>query len=292
MKVRISQNHLAHVCGLFRLMRPKQWIKNAFVLAPLMFAARFFDPLALLQALCALLLFCVASSAAYIVNDMWDIESDRRHPSKSKTRPLAAGCVPLSSAVFLLVALYGVLICGAILIPQIIVALTAYIALNLAYTFFLKYQPVIDIFAIAIGFVLRLYGGAMAIAVPVSEWMLITTLCLALYLAAIKRHQELSHNGSGSRDVLEKYSIALIDKYAQISATGALVFYSLFVMTTKLQMVWTIPLVLYGLFRYWYIVQKLDGESPTDVLFADWQLLLTILLWIGMCGVILWSVKG
>jgi len=279
--------------GLVKLMRPKQWVKNGFVLAPLIFSGEFLNTHAIGQALLAVLLFCLASSATYIVNDMQDIERDRLHPKKSQSRPLAAGTVTIPWALALLAVLYGTLIWGWFVAPNVVLVIAAYMALNLAYTFVLKHQPVVDIFTIAIGFVLRVYAGAMAIAVPMSGWMFVTTLCLALYLAAVKRRQELSQSGSDSRRVLEKYSISLIDRYAEMSATGALVFYSMFVMSAKPQLVITVPLVLFGLFRYWYVVEELDGgESPTDALLADWQLLLTVVLWVCACAWALWPANG
>lgn len=282
-----------HMMGLIQLMRPKQWVKNGFVLAPLMFSGAFMDGRAVSHALLAMLLFCIASSAAYVVNDLHDIERDRRHPKKSKTRPLASGVVALPSALILLATLYAVLVWGWFTAPKVGLIIAAYLALNLAYTFVLKHQPVVDIFTIAIGFVLRVYAGAMALEVPVSSWMFITTLCLALYLAAVKRRQELSQSGTEGRQVLEKYTVALVDRYAEMSATGALLFYSMFVMSTKPALVITVPLVLFGLFRYWFVVEALDGgESPTDALFVDWQLLLTILMWIAACSWALWPVRG
>jgi 4-hydroxybenzoate polyprenyltransferase len=241
----------------------------------------------------AVLLFCVASSATYIINDIHDIERDRRHPKKSKTRPLAVGSISVPAALILLAALYAVLVWGWFFGPKIVMVIAAYLVLNLAYTFVLKHQPVVDIFTIAIGFVLRVYAGAMAIDMPVSSWMFVTTLCLALYLAAVKRRQELGQNGAEGRKVLEKYSVSLVDRYAEMSATGALLFYSMFVMSAKPELVTTVPLVLFGLFRYWYVVEALDGgESPTDALLADWQLLLTVLLWVAACGWALWPVQG
>jgi decaprenyl-phosphate phosphoribosyltransferase len=284
---------LAQIKGLIQLMRPKQWVKNGFVLAPLIFAGQFLDPVAASHAVLAMLLFCLASSATYIINDMHDIERDRLHPKKSKTRPLAAGIVSVPSALILLAGLYSVLAVGWFFAPKVGMVIAAYLALNLAYTFVLKHQPVVDIFTIAIGFVLRVYAGAMALEVPVSSWMFITTLCLALYLAAVKRRQELSQSGAECRKVLEQYSVPLVDRYAQMSATGALLFYSMYVMSAKPEMIITIPLVLFGLFRYWFVVEALDGgESPTDALLVDWQLLLTVVLWVMSCGWTLWPVQG
>lgn len=282
-----SKENKSVLMGLIKLIRPKQWIKNAFVLAPLLFTGLFLNSADLLHALSAAALFCVASSATYIINDIHDIEQDRQHPKKALSRPLASGQVTVSQAVLALVFLYLTLVLGYFFEPKVIFVIIGYLCLNLAYTFWLKHQPVIDIFCIALGFVLRVYAGAVALSVPVSSWMCVTTLCLALYLAAIKRRQELMKSGSEGRKVLQHYSLSLVDRYAEMSAVGALLFYSLFVMTERPSMVITIPFVLYGLFRYWFIVETLEGgESPTDAVYSDWQLILTLLIWIGAC---LWA---
>ena len=283
------QNPQRSSAGLLRLLRPKQWVKNGFVLAPLLFTGLFLDAAALKQGLIAALLFCIASSASYIVNDIQDIERDRLHPEKSKSRPLASGAVTIPRAVAMLFVLYSILIVGWWFEPKVVLVIVGYLALNIAYSFVLKHQPVIDIFSIAIGFVLRVLAGAVALEVPVSGWMFTTTLSLALYLAAVKRGQELSQRGSASRQVLKKYSKALVDRYAEMSATCAVVFYSMFVMASKHELVATVPLVLFGLYRYWYVVDVLEGgESPTDALLSDWPLLITVLLWIGTCAWALW----
>jgi decaprenyl-phosphate phosphoribosyltransferase len=274
--------------NLVALLRPKQWIKNGFVLAPLLFSAKFGDPEALRAAFLAALLFCLGSSATYIINDIHDIENDRRHAKKSKSRPLASGAVSVRQALAVLALLYLLVAFAAFAAPAVVAVIAAYAVLNLAYTFYLKHQPVLDIFTIALGFVLRVYAGALALQVPLSSWMAITTLCLALYLAAVKRRQELIGTGEISRAVLGKYTLPLLDRYAEMSATGALVFYSLFVLTARPAMAITIPLVLFGLFRYWYVVETTtDGESPTDALLADLPLLATLFAWIGTCAVTL-----
>ena len=275
--------------GLVRLLRPKQWIKNGFVLAPLLFTGLFLNTSAVTHALITTAFFCIAASAGYIVNDIQDVERDRLHPEKSKSRPLACGMVTVTSAVTVLIILYAVLILSWWFKPKVFVVLLGYVGLNIAYSFALKHQPVIDIFSIALGFVLRVLAGAVALNVPVSGWMFTTTLSLALYLAAIKRSQELNHHGSNARQVLHKYTKSLVDRYAEMSATCALVFYSLFVMTSKSEFIITIPLVLFGLYRYWYIVDVLkSGESPTDALIGDWPLIVTILFWVATCLWALW----
>jgi 4-hydroxybenzoate polyprenyltransferase len=273
-------------------MRPKQWVKNGFVLAPLIFSEQFLNLHAIYSASLAALLFCIASSATYVINDMHDVKRDLLHPRKSKTRPLASGLVTTKLAIALLIILYGVLVVGWFIEPKVMFVIIGYMLLNLAYTFMLKHLPVVDIFTIAIGFVLRVYAGAVALSVPLSSWMFVTTLCLALFLAVIKRRQELVQHGAEGRKVLEKYSLSLIDRYAEMSATGTLIFYSLYVMSANQQMVITVPLVLFGLFRYWFVVEKLDGgESPTDELLGDWQLMLTVLLWVIISVWALWPIK-
>ena len=277
--------------GLITLMRPRQWVKNSFVLAPLIFTGEFLNLTAIHSVLIATILFCIASSATYVINDIHDVEKDRNHPKKSKTRPLAVGIVSIKSAYLLALFLYTILIFSAFFEPHVAKIILVYVGLNFAYTFVLKHQPVVDIFTIAIGFVLRVYAGASALAVPVSGWMFVTTLCLALYLASVKRRQELSCSGMAGRAVLEKYSLSLVDRYSEMSATGALVFYSMFVMSSKPELLVSVPIVLFGLFRYWYVVEELNGgESPTDALLADKYLLLTCLLWILVCGWALWPV--
>lgn len=276
--------------GLIKLMRPKQWVKNGFVFAPLIFSGELLNSSAISNTLCAVFLFCLASSATYIVNDLRDIEADKRHPKKSNSRPLASGLISKNMALILLGMFYFILAYGYFVMPNVILVIAVYLILNLAYTFFLKHEPVIDIFTIAIGFVLRVIAGAVALDLEASAWMCVTTLCLALYLAAIKRRQELAQSGVDGRKVLKKYSIALVDRYAEMSATGALLFYSMFVMSARPELVITIPLVLYGLFRYWYVVEALDGgESPTDALLADWQLMLIVVLWVAACA---WALSG
>lgn len=276
--------------GLLKLVRPKQWVKNAFVIMPLVFSGNLHDQEAAIRVVLAFVLFCLASSATYVMNDIHDVERDRKHPKKSKTRPIASGTVSIHAAILLLCVIVAGLLGLGFLLPSVFKVVGIYICLNVAYTFVLKHEPVIDIFVIATGFVLRVYAGTEAVGVELSGWMAVTTLCLALYLASVKRLQELAQNGIAGRKVLEKYSIALVNRYAEMSATGALLFYSLFVISTKPQLVLTVPLVLFGLFRYWYVVEALDGgESPTDALFVDWQLLSTVLLWLGVCGWVLWS---
>lgn len=274
----------------FQLLRLQQWIKNIFVFAPLIFSGSFMHGEAVQNALLATLLFCLVSSAVYIINDIHDRQRDALHPAKRRTRPLAYGGLSIPQA-FVVVAVLWIGAGGLamLLSVQVTLVLLAYFTLAMAYTFWLKNQPVLDIFTIALGFVFRIYAGAVAIDVMVSPWMFVTTLSLALYLAAIKRRQELRHTGDSARRVLSHYTESIMQRFAEISATSALVFYSLFVVSERPELIVTIPVVLYGFFRYWYVVEVYDaGESPADVLLRDWQMTVTVLLWGVMTMLAIW----
>lgn len=283
-----STSSLHSSLALLKLLRPKQWIKNLFVFSPLVFSGSLTNTSSVIEAAIATLFFCIASSSIYIINDYHDIEKDRQHPVKSKSRPLASGAVSKPAALIMFAVLASFLFIGGYKLTAALPIIILYFFINLLYTFYLKHQPVIDIFTIATGFVLRVYAGAMAIQVEVSTWMFVTTLCLALFLASIKRKKELTGSGTAGRKVLSKYSVELVDKYAQMSSMGALVFYSLFVLSERSELAATIPFVIYGLYRYWFTVEQLDkGESPTDALYSDWQLGFTVICWAACCAYII-----
>ena len=273
------------VSGLTRLLRPRQWVKNAFVFAPLVFSGSFLSSDAVLGSAVAFLYFCLAASASYVLNDLRDVESDRRHPVKSVVRPLAAGTVTVNQARLLMGLLYAGALSAWLHDPRLALVLTAYLLLNVAYSWHLKHKPVADIFAVALGFVLRVHAGSVALSLPSSSWMLITTLSLALFLAAIKRRMELKNSGSEARPLLGEYTERLVERYAEMSATCAVLFYSLFVLSDRQELAVTIPFVIYGLFRYWFITESKGlGESPTDALFLDAQLQACVVAWIGICA--------
>ncbi len=274
---------------LLRLIRPLQWVKNAFVLAPLIFSGSFANRRAIGEALLAVVVFCLASSATYVINDLADLDADQLHPTKSRTRPLAAGRVSVPQARALLAVLLALLLASLVWRPATAAVVVGYLLLNLAYSLWLKRVPVVDLFCVAGGFVLRVFAGAVAISVVLSTWMLITTLCLALYLAAIKRRAELGERGAGARAVLGSYTLALLDRYAEVSAVGAIIFYSLFVLEVRPGLAMTVPLVLFGLFRYWYVVEGRGGESPTDAVWGDWLLGATVLAWSALCAYGIWQ---
>lgn len=270
---------------LIALARPRHWIKNTFVLAPLLFTGLWHSATAVGAAIAAFAAFCLVASAVYVFNDLVDIERDRAHPAKRLSRPLASGAATPRSARLLLAALLAAAIPLCLVTPDVIAALTLYLAINVAYSLRLKHVAVADLFAVASGFVLRVQAGALALDVPASDWMLITTGCLALYLAALKRKAELASNGADARAVLALYSSRLIERYAELAGTAALLFYGLFVLEARPSLAPTIPLVLFGLFRYWYLVDRhAGGESPTEALLTDTVLLLTVAAWGGACA--------
>jgi 4-hydroxybenzoate polyprenyltransferase len=266
--------------GMLKLMRPSQWIKNFFIFAPLIFSGEFRSQDSITKTLIAFLIFTIAASSVYILNDLIDKSKDQIHPIK-KLRPIASGAVSSKSALMLY---FGVLTLTLLLLAfnsNLIPSITGYIVLNLLYTLYLKSQPVVEIFIIAFGFVLRVYAGGAAINVPISDWMFVTVLSLALYLAALKRKQEILNSGNDARKVLNAYSEKLMDRYAEISAISSLLFYSMYVMNEHPELVLTIPFVLFGLFRYWYLIEKeKQGESPSDVLLKDAQLFGLVTLWL------------
>ena len=268
---------------LLRLIRPRQWVKNAFVLTPLVFAGKFTDRDAVIAAVIATALFCAAASFVYILNDLIDIEDDRRHPVKRLTRPLASGEISPARARIAAILLGAIVILGFLWNISATAVIVVYVVVNVLYSTHLKRVPVLDLFTLASGFVLRVQTGVRAIDVPLSTWMLVTTLSLSLYLATMKRRQELATSGSASRRVLEVYSLPLLDNYAMLSASAAIVFYGLFVVTIHPELAITMPLVLFGLFRYWWLVDRGAGESPTETVLTDRWLILTVLLWGAAC---------
>lgn len=279
-------------------MRPQQWVKNVLVLAAVLFAGPLSTPSYLLNAGLMFVIFCLVSSAIYIVNDLVDREADRAHPRK-RNRPIASGHVHPRWAVLMASLLF---ITGFLLVLQLSVSAIAcvlgYVVLQIFYTFLLKHIVIIDIMAIAAGFVLRAVAGAYAINVMISPWLLICTIVLALFLALGKRRSELlvSDQSSSHRRVLGYYNIALLDQLIAVVTSCTLLAYVLYTFSeqTRLKfpsnmMPLTLPFVLYGIFRYLYLIYgKSQGEEPEALLIRDFPLLLDIVLW-GIAVVIIVS---
>ena len=260
---------------MIKLLRVRQWVKNIFALGPLLLSGKVFNFSDLLEASFSFVLLCFAASAVYIVNDFWDRASDKRHPLKSKTRALASGEVSPWQGFVLLGFLYFVLSVGLWFRPSLILGIGAYLVLNLCYTFYFKNIPVIDLFSIASGFVLRVFVGGEAIGVPLSFWVLVTSFSLALFLACIKRRQDLFFQAD------RHYCVSTLNRYALISSTGVVLFYSLFVISTRAQLAITIPFVLFGVFRCWFLIEAKEQEegSPIDLLWGDWPMIVNLVLW-------------
>jgi 4-hydroxybenzoate polyprenyltransferase len=271
-------------------MRPTQWAKNLFVLAPLVFGRRLGDRHAILCALLAVVAFCLASSAVYLINDIQDREEDRNHPLK-RHRPLAAGTLSVAVAVAALVALIAVALALAVGLGRgFTLLLAGYIALNLLYTSWLKHVVILDVMSISCGFVLRVLAGAAATAVQVSSWLLLCTIFLSLFLAFSKRRHEitlLAEGATSQRRVLDQYSAAFLDQMINVVTASAVVSYALYAVAPETvekyhtqHLVYTIPMVLFGIFRYLYLMYQQPGErNPTEAILGDPPFLINMVLW-------------
>ena len=289
-------------------MRPRQWTKNLIVFMALLFSINedwqvsepsSWGPL-LGRTVITFLLFCLISSAEYLVNDVTDIESDRQHPTKRR-RPIAAGQLSTQAALRWAVGLAVIALGTAFALSSWITwhvgaALAGYIVLMLGYTFYLKHVVLLDMMAIGAGFVLRAMTGALAIDVPISPWLYVVTALAALFLVIHKRRAELTlleEGASNHRPILEQYSPALLDQMASLVTASTLISYGLYTFTAEnlpdnSAMMLTIPFVLYGLLRYLYLVhQKGAGGSPEEILLSDWPLIIDIALWLATAAVVL-----
>jgi 4-hydroxybenzoate polyprenyltransferase len=282
--------------ALLQAMRPKQWTKNLFVFAALLFADRFptgpNQPekwTALSLACFAFILFCLISSSIYLMNDAADRESDRHHPEK-RHRPIASGrlSLPVAVAASLLLG-WGGVAAGFVVNVKFGLICLGYYLLQVAYTFALKHIVIIDVFAIAAGFVFRAVAGAFAIAVPNSVWLLVCTLQLALFLGFGKRRHEITSLGESAgshRRILNDYNLPLIDQFISIVIAGLIVSYALYTVTspTAVQhkfLVVTLVNVMYGVFRYLYLIHvKHMGGSPETILLKDRPMQVNLLLWL------------
>jgi 4-hydroxybenzoate polyprenyltransferase len=283
--------------ALVRSLRPVQWLKNGFVLAPIVFSGRVDDPTAWARSLAAVAAFCAASSATYLLNDVIDREADRRHPSK-RNRPIASGRVTVAAALITAALLIVVAGAGAVALggwfPAI---LGGYLALTVLYSVFLKDLVFIDVLVVAAGFVLRVVGGAVSIEVPVSRWLLLCTYLLALYLALGKRRAELALLGDDAgnhRVVLGHYTLPLVDQAISVVLGATVLAYTLYTVAPDTiakvgsdGLMATVPVVLYGLFRYLYLLHRHElGGSPARVLITDLPLLLCVVAWLAIAAAV------
>jgi 4-hydroxybenzoate polyprenyltransferase len=280
-----------------RSLRPKQWTKNLLVFAGLVFTYNLLNPGMLGRVMLAFVAFCMLSSAGYIWNDLRDVAADRLHPIKRR-RPIAAGLVPpwLAATIALALGVGGLALAYALGRPFLLVA-SLYMLLTASYSIWLKHLVLIDVFGISAGFVLRAVGGAVVIGVPVSPWLYVCTVLVSLFLALGKRRNELElldDDAAGHRKNLEQYSLELVDQLILIVAAVTIMAYSLYTFSAENlprdhSMMLTIPLVVYGLFRYLYLVRvKREGGAPEDLLLTDPGMLGTAVAWVALSVFVLY----
>ena len=285
---------------LFFSLRPKHWIKNLFIFLPLIFAGKLILFPASLKTAITFCLFSLGASTAYLINDIIDLKIDRFHPTK-RLRPIACGKVTLKQASIAVIVL-GILSISLSFILDVGLGyiLIIYLALNFIYSKYLKDKVIIDVFCIAIFFLLRILSGSIAAGVNPSYWIIIITVLLALFLGFNKRRQELKlfgHNAARYRHVLNKYNIRFIDRIITVITLLLLTTYALYTVSLRTtavfgtkNLIYTIPFVYYGIFRYLYLIHKIKNDGdPTRVLLSDRKLQLNITLWIIVCILVIYS---
>ena len=275
---------------LLRSLRPAQWTKNLVVFAGLIFGKKLLDAAAVWDAIAAFVIFCALSGVVYLVNDLADRESDRRHPLKAR-RPIASGALPVKAATGAALAIGAAALAAAYLVgPGFAAVAAAYVVLQMLYSGPLKHIIIIDVLTIAIGFVLRAAGGAVAVHVQMSHWLFVCTILLALFLALAKRRHEivlLAGGATSHRPILGEYTAYLLDQMIGVVTASTLIAYVFYTISPETQAKFgtpwlglTIPFPLYGIFRYLYLVhQREGGGSPADLLVTDRPLLGCVALW-------------
>jgi len=287
--------------SILRLIRTHQWVKNLFVFVPLMFSMHLFEWNYLSNTILAFLIFCLASSAIYVINDIADIESDRAHPVK-KNRPLPAGDISVPIAIIIASLLLVIVFLSMMYFNyKFILMVVGFVALNVLYSFWMKNIVILDVFSIAAGFSIRVLAGAFAIQVPISSWLILTTMFISLFLGVMKRRSELAmvneylktnpegseQNGAQSRKVLSQYSLNFADQMATIAATGVIVCYALYTVAPRTisvfgteRLIYTTPFVVFGIFRFMYLEYITGkGENTTRTLATDLPMILNVLFY-------------
>jgi 4-hydroxybenzoate polyprenyltransferase len=287
------------VLALIVLARPWQWVKNGLVLAPLVFSHRLFHPRDAILAAVALVAFCALSSFAYVLNDISDREADRLNPEK-RDRPMACGDLTIAQAACFAIVLGAIATLLSIALGRNFLGISAlYVALQFGYSLWARQYVVLDVIAVAIGFVLRAFAGAIAIRVDVSPWLVFITFVLALLLVLGRRRHELAAMGDGARahrGVLAQYSIRLFDQMLAIVAAATLVSYMIYTASAEVEaklgtryLYLTVPFVAFGILRYLYLVDaRNEGGDPARLLIRDLPMLLTVLLWIAADVILLY----
>ncbi len=279
------------VMALLNAMRPLHWTKNCFVLAPLVFSGQFNQPISCFKTAIMFIAFCVASSAIYIINDIFDREEDQQHPTK-KFRPIASGVINIGIALLMSVILILLSLALAWYLGfYTFLVIVIFIILNFIYSMALKHVAILDVMLISIGFVLRIIGGGVAISVAPSHWLILCTIMISMFLAFTKRRAELSgitDHDKLSRKVLKDYSISFLDQAISIITGATIICYALYTVDKRTYevfgsnaMLLTIPCVIYGLLRYIYLIYHLkSGQDPTDTLIRDIPTIINMIIWI------------
>ena len=266
---------------LYYLFRVNHYIKNLLVFAPLLFASGLSDLSKLVLSFKAFIIFSLIASVVYVINDLFDIKFDKKHPQKRKLKPLASGKISISFAYFSIAILSIISIFILLNNKNLINVFLIYIIMNVFYSFFLKSIPILDIFILSFNYILRVYAGSVIIDVPLSNWMAITIFAGAIFISALKRRQEIIIHGTSSRPVLKKYSINYLNKIADYSAILSIVFYCLYVISVNEKLVITIPLVLFGILRYNHLSESKNfSDSPIDEIIKDKQNLISVTIWL------------
>ena len=284
---------------LLESLRPRQWTKNLFVFAGLLFSQNILNPPLLLRAVFAFFIFCILSGCVYILNDIFDLEQDKRHKVKSR-RPLASGRLKIPHTILALAVMIPLLLAASYPLGLSFFLVTlGYLLLQAAYCFWLKHVVILDVFVIACGFVLRVVAGAVVIDVEISSWLIICTILLALFLGLSKRRHELmllEEKAENHRKVLGEYSPYLLDQMISVVTASTVVAYALYTMSPETigkfgtkNLIFTVPFVLYGIFRYLYLIHQTEaGGSPERILVTDKPLLIDIFLWVTAAVVIIY----
>lgn len=282
------------------LLRPRQWLKNVFVFAGLIFSRHFFYPASIEKSIFAFIIFSLLSSSGYVLNDIIDYREDIAHPSKAK-RPIAAGKITRMSAALVAVVLTLLSFAGAWFLDRnFLIVCLAYSVLMVLYSAAIKHVVVLDVLFVAFGYVLRAIAGAVVIQVEISSWLLLCTLLIALFLAVAKRRTEivlLGEDATRHRRILAQYSLPLLNQMIGIVTAACIVAYCMYTLAPETvakfgtkDLIYTVPFVVYGLFRYLYITyQTVQTDIPERVLFSDLPLQICLVAWILSCIMILVS---
>jgi 4-hydroxybenzoate polyprenyltransferase len=266
----------------FLLMRPFQWVKNIIIFIPLIFSKKLFEFDSLVLSFTVFICFILASSIIYIFNDIWDLKEDKKHPLKKKTRPLANNNLKKKDAYFLVVflgLLLSVILKFNISILGIVIT---FLILNIFYSIYLKNIVIIDLITISLSYLVRVLAGSVAINVQLSGWLLICIFCASLFLISFKRIAEIKISNFKSRLVLKKYNNEILLKIIDASSTCCIIFYALYTVLVNPNLIFTLPLIFIGFFRYYYLYYtvKIFEESPVKIIFSDKPIIALLILWV------------